>query len=130
MPQHFRDISDSLHNRWLEDIAQSDGLLCISRAVADEVLEWLKVKEIQRSRSLGVGWFHLGADLHASQPSRGMPSDSLATVREDSRQAGIPSRRHHRAAKGTPAGIGRFRETMVGWGRGQSGHRRAGGVGH
>ena len=80
MPENFRDISDRLHSRWLHDIAHSDGLLCISRSVADEALAWLDEHGPERQRPLSIGWFHLGADLHASRPSTGLPPDSQATL--------------------------------------------------
>lgn len=82
MPENFRDISDSLHARWLHDIAHSDGLVCISRSVADEVLAWLDRNGPERHRPLSIGWFHLGADLHASQPSTGLPATSRKTLEE------------------------------------------------
>lgn len=79
MPQNF-SFSDTLHSRWLADIAGGDGLLCISRSVADEVIAWLGEHGAPRKRPLAVGWFHLGADLHASRPSTGMPADAPATL--------------------------------------------------
>lgn len=54
---------------WLSSVASvADGLLCISRAVADEVLEWLDAHPAPNRGKLQVGYFHLGADLDASLP--------------------------------------------------------------
>ena len=86
MPENFRDISDSLHSRWLHDIAHGDGLLCISRSVADEALAWLDEHGPERQRPLSIGWFHLGADLHASRPSTGLPPDSQSTLEKISEE--------------------------------------------
>jgi glycosyltransferase involved in cell wall biosynthesis len=54
----------------------ADGVVCISRAVADELAGWLDVHGTARATPLKIGHFHLGADLDASAPSRGMPADA------------------------------------------------------
>ena len=54
----------------------SDGVLCISRAVADELAEWIARQGLQRNLPLQLGWFHLGADIDASMPSAGLPPDA------------------------------------------------------
>jgi len=49
---------------WYESIARiADGLICISRTVANELVAWLDQEHPERSRALKIGWFHLGADL-------------------------------------------------------------------
>jgi glycosyltransferase involved in cell wall biosynthesis len=53
----------------------SDGLVCISRAVADELTDWLAQHPPQRQTPLKIGHFHLGADIDASAPSFGLPHD-------------------------------------------------------
>ncbi|MFA9216860.1 MAG: glycosyltransferase family 4 protein, partial [Sphingomonadaceae bacterium] len=61
---------------WLATIADlSDGLLCISAAVADELAGWLAQHRPQRVDPLGIGYFHLGADIDASAPSFGLPDN-------------------------------------------------------
>jgi glycosyltransferase involved in cell wall biosynthesis len=54
----------------------ADGLVCISRAVADEVCDWVGQHGAGRAMPLKIGYFHLGADLDASAPSSGMPDDA------------------------------------------------------
>ncbi|MCL4526367.1 MAG: glycosyltransferase family 4 protein [Gammaproteobacteria bacterium] len=49
----------------------ADAVVCDSRAVADEVGAWLEGHPDLRNRSLPIGYFHLGADLKASQPTQG-----------------------------------------------------------
>ena len=51
----------------------ADGLLCISRSVADELIGWMEREHIKRLAPLDVGYFHLGADIGASAPSTGLP---------------------------------------------------------
>lgn len=49
---------------WYEAIAElADGIICISRTVADEFKRWLPQAMPMRGRPLRIGWFHLGADL-------------------------------------------------------------------
>lgn len=49
---------------WYEAIAEiSDGIICISRTVADEFKQWLPQSMPARVRPLKIGYFHLGADL-------------------------------------------------------------------
>lgn len=78
LPSVFPDYMPPLHAKWLGALAQSDGVICISRAVADEFADWLTVFGPQRARSLKVGWFHLGADVAGSLPSKGLPPDASA----------------------------------------------------
>ncbi|WP_448096573.1 glycosyltransferase family 4 protein [Luteibacter yeojuensis] len=49
---------------WYEAIAElADGIICISRTVADEFKQWLGQAMPVRTRPLRIDWFHLGADL-------------------------------------------------------------------
>lgn len=57
--------------------AVSDGLVCISRAVADELHDWLAARPHRpRLDPLQLGYFHLGADIDASAPSFGLPDNA------------------------------------------------------
>ena len=52
---------------WLHAISSHcDGLLTISRTVADELLAWLKQHPPTRTRPLDIGWFHLGSDFNVA----------------------------------------------------------------
>lgn len=85
LPKAFHGLDGSSHARWLAALARMDGLVCISRAVADEALAWLEAHGPRRDRPLPIGWFHLGADLEASLPSRGLPPEAgelLETLRD------------------------------------------------
>jgi glycosyltransferase involved in cell wall biosynthesis len=67
--QYFGDFLRTVH-------AVSDGVICISRAVADELAGWYEGQDLRRRLPLQLGWFHLGADIDASAPSTGMPPDA------------------------------------------------------
>ena len=67
--QYFGDFLRTVHK-------VSDGVLCISRAVADELAGWIEVQGLKRRAPLRLGHFHLGADIDASAPSFGLPPDA------------------------------------------------------
>jgi glycosyltransferase involved in cell wall biosynthesis len=57
-----------IFSQWLRSaLSYSTGFVCISRAVADELISLLGA--IQHPRPLRVGYWHLGADLSASLPA-------------------------------------------------------------
>ena len=75
-PHVFPDGTDTRHQQWLKTLSEFDGALCISRAVADELYDWLQFFGPNRERPFALNWFHLGADVENSMPSLGMPSES------------------------------------------------------
>jgi len=76
LPHAFPEGTQPMHARWLGVVAQSDGAICISRAVADELAVWMEDHGPKRLRPFNIGWFHLGADIVNSSPSCGMPDDA------------------------------------------------------
>jgi glycosyltransferase involved in cell wall biosynthesis len=85
-PDMFPAFMSPLFRRWLETLCEfSDGLVCISRSVADELLNWLEEVQIDRLRPLKIGYFHLGADIIESASTKGLPPNAeavLAAIRE------------------------------------------------
>lgn len=80
-PELFSAGAKPWFERWLTTVAgAADGLLCISRAVADELLDWLEQAEIRRPGQLRIGYFHLGADIEASAPSFGVTPEEAALL--------------------------------------------------
>lgn len=69
LPIHFPEYwpyehsVNEVHGEWLHTIIKFDGLICISRSVADELIDWIELNSPKRPRSLNIGWFHLGADM-------------------------------------------------------------------
>jgi len=50
--------------RWLDAVtSMADGVICISRAVAQELTDWAQHSQPQRHTRLKIGYFHLGADI-------------------------------------------------------------------
>jgi len=80
MPEVFPEEAQGSHQRWLSTITRFDGALCISRAVADELYDWLQTFGQKRELPFALNLFHLGADIDNSAPSRGLPSDAPKTL--------------------------------------------------
>lgn len=80
MPQNFLPGGKELHEQWLSVVAENNGAICISRAVADQLSEWIEHHGPERYRPFEVSWFHLGADIENSQPSRGLPANAQEVV--------------------------------------------------
>lgn len=81
LPQYSNDGVSAGHRKWLEVVRQSDGVICISKAVADEVSTWANEHCSVSLRPFKISWFHLGADIANSAPSYGLP-DGADTVLE------------------------------------------------
>jgi len=78
MPEVFPPGAAEAHEQWLRAISKLDGAVCISKAVADDLAAWLHESGLlqDRIRPFRIGWFHLGADIANSSPTRGLPADS------------------------------------------------------
>lgn len=76
-PEMFPSDTEVYFRDWLDCIAAvSDGLVCISRSVADELAHWLGRARSTRPGPTRIGYFHLGADIDASLPSTGLADDA------------------------------------------------------
>ena len=62
-PHYFRADATENHREWLSVVSQADGIVCVSRTVADQYVDWLAQSGVSRLRPLGIGWSHNGADL-------------------------------------------------------------------
>jgi glycosyltransferase involved in cell wall biosynthesis len=75
-PAYFPPVSNKFHEKWLKTIAKFDGVICISKTVADEYRVWAASKRITLDSQFKLSYFHLGADLDKSSPSKGLPPDA------------------------------------------------------
>jgi glycosyltransferase involved in cell wall biosynthesis len=83
LPDAFSECTDAYHSNWLKTIsAVADGLICISRAVADELADWLEKNAPPRHTDLQIGYFHLGADIVASIPTTGLTANAAQIERQ------------------------------------------------
>ena len=87
MPEVFPPHADLAHTQWLQAIADLDGAVCISRAVADDLAKWRAQTQAPTQTGAppvpyAIDWFHLGADLSNSAPSRGLPNNAPALLNQ------------------------------------------------
>lgn len=80
-PQWFPAELAAHLQRWYAAIGQvSDRVIAISRAVVDEYREWLDAHQPQRLEPLAIGYFHLGADIESSLPTRGIDASMAKAI--------------------------------------------------
>lgn len=87
MPEVFPEGAREGHQRWLQVITRFDGIISVSRSVADELYDWLQTFGDKRERPLALYWSHSGADIANSTPTIGLSSDAtdiLATLKSRS----------------------------------------------
>lgn len=65
---------------WAITTSYSDGVICISKSVADEYLTWIRENRPARYTKLKIGYFHLGADIKNSMPTLGRPKNAEDTI--------------------------------------------------
>lgn len=80
LPHCFVDSLQAHYVKWIHAVAQYDGAMCISQAVADELSEWLEDNAPPRARPFQIGAFHLGADIDQSMPSTGLPENPALRI--------------------------------------------------
>ncbi|MGR4872142.1 glycosyltransferase [Variovorax sp. LARHSF232] len=88
MPDRFMQGAEELHAKWLTVVAENDGALCISSAVADELGDWTAsdARGGQPNPGFSIRSFHLGVDA--------LPTRSPPDSKEDSKlQAAMAGRR-------------------------------------
>ncbi|GGA11312.1 glycosyltransferase [Dyella caseinilytica] len=79
-PEWFPPNATEIFGPWYRTVAAAaDRIVAISRSVADEFANWLP--STARQRPLELSWFHLGGDVHASMPSRGMSVEEEEQLR-------------------------------------------------
>ena len=67
--------------RWYAAITEvANRVIAISRSVADEYRDWLDGAQPLRPQPLRIGYFHLGADIEASVPTRGVEAATRAEI--------------------------------------------------
>jgi glycosyltransferase involved in cell wall biosynthesis len=80
-PDCFPFGAEKYYGDFIDTIALvADGIVTISRAVADELAAWLAQRPNRRMVPLTLAHFHLGADIDASAPTRGLPDNAAHTL--------------------------------------------------
>lgn len=76
LPKAFTLGTEKVHHDWLTVVTKSDGALCISKSVADELKDWISKNEKTKQRPFKINWFHLAVDLNTSTSSKGIPKNA------------------------------------------------------
>lgn len=59
-----------VHEHWLRSSALlCDGMIAISRTVADEIVDFIDDRNVPHRAGLKIGWFHCGSDLPSRRAS-------------------------------------------------------------
>jgi glycosyltransferase involved in cell wall biosynthesis len=61
---------------WLNVVGASDGAVCISKAVADDLAHWTQGKTWKRQLRFTIDWCHLGADVDNTASTQVLPAES------------------------------------------------------
>jgi len=81
-PEFFPDGTFDDFKNWLNVVVRSDGAICVSRTVAQDLHNWLNQLQLKRVRPFALGWNHHGADIASSIPSKGLPDGFAGTQRK------------------------------------------------
>lgn len=77
MPEYFPDGNKEGFIEWLYSITDSDGVICVSRATANELSEWVNKNLPHEKRDrLQIAWSHNGADIDNSVSTFGIPDNA------------------------------------------------------
>jgi len=88
-PDFYPVEIEDMQRTWLTSIAAvADGLVCISRSVESELLDWLDRHGPARDSPLNVGAFRLGADIDGSVPTSGDSNEGAELI---ARMGVVPS---------------------------------------
>jgi glycosyltransferase involved in cell wall biosynthesis len=79
MPDKFPQHDIPPFRAWLDVVARSDAVLCVSATVAEQFSDW-RAKNVHEGPAPFVSHFHHGADIEQSAPTRGNPGDHIAVV--------------------------------------------------
>jgi glycosyltransferase involved in cell wall biosynthesis len=85
-PNAFPSAAEFNHRQWLLEISKFDGIICISKAVADDYRAWAGVHIPDLPKKFDVAWFHLGADIENSVPTTGIPENAQEVISKISAQ--------------------------------------------
>lgn len=76
LPHCFPADQVPLYNNWLKWITRiSDGVVSISRSVADEYRAWLDQEQVVAVSRPNVGYFHLGAEMESHSATASTSTD-------------------------------------------------------
>ncbi|MEW4983467.1 MAG: glycosyltransferase [Cycloclasticus sp.] len=81
LPSQFPAEAELNHKYWLESVLKLDGAVCISKFVQGELGKWVQKNSSVDLNQFSIDWFHLGADIENSAPTKGFPNNAAAVLR-------------------------------------------------
>ena len=85
-PEWWPEQGSKVHARWLETILNvADNIISISNSVSQEVQQFA-INNHVKNPTIKYSYFHLGADISSSQPTKGMPVNGhevLSVIKEN-----------------------------------------------
>lgn len=80
-PSWWPENVNNLHTAWLDAVlSSSDSVFCISKAVMDDVSDYIQENQQKCKNIPTLDYFRLGADIDSSVPSSGLPVDANFTL--------------------------------------------------
>lgn len=79
-PEHFMPGVTQSVSQWLQVVGESDGAVCISQTVADDLCHWMEDKKWKRLRAFSIDTSPLGADLGSNTLSEGLASNAKSVL--------------------------------------------------
>ena len=76
LPQFFPPGDDAAYEKWLRAVLQTDGALCLSQTVADDLHDWAAKRDFSALRPFHISHFRPGADIANAAPTRGFPREA------------------------------------------------------
>jgi glycosyltransferase involved in cell wall biosynthesis len=73
-PEFFFAGAKEDFTRWLEVVTENDGAICISQETANALTNWRSSYNSHKEPSFTIQWFHLGAEINQSLPTKGISS--------------------------------------------------------
>ncbi|SMB22409.1 Glycosyl transferase, group 1 [Sterolibacterium denitrificans] len=70
MPQFFSPGVKDAFLHWLEVVAETDGAVCVSRIVADELTDWIRLNNPRHQDAFEIDWSHNGAGERAGADTK------------------------------------------------------------
>jgi glycosyltransferase involved in cell wall biosynthesis len=72
-PKWFYERTSKVLTKWINTLGRlADRLIAVSRATADDMVNYFTVTELRRNRALDITWSHNGCDLAGSVPTSGI----------------------------------------------------------
>ena len=65
-----------VHEEWLDVITRFDGAVCVSKAVADDLAQWINKNRPGPHRSFSIDYSHNAADIQISISSKVLPDNA------------------------------------------------------